>query len=60
MGIVIPGQVDTGQALNFIIMLKRPPIEIKGRIVWVSTDRTRGGIRFERLLCGDWDSLQAL
>jgi len=51
MRITAPRLTSSGRVLDFIITFKGNPLETKGRVVHISSDRTHAGIHFEQVLC---------
>jgi len=50
MRIATPRVIPPGKTLSFIITFRGKPLETKGRIVYVTSDRMHAGIEFENVL----------
>lgn len=54
MRISIPRPISPGKVLEFIITFKGKPIEVRGRVVYLSSDQTHAGIQFDNPLRREW------
>lgn len=54
MRIITPRLIPSGKVLDFIITFKGKPVEVRGRIVYVASDRMHAGIQFENVLHSQW------
>ena len=50
MRITAPRLTSSGRVLDFIITFKGNPLETRGRVVYISSDRMHTGIHFEQVL----------
>jgi c-di-GMP-binding flagellar brake protein YcgR len=55
MRILTPRLIPSSEVLEFIIIFNKRPVETRGRLVYLSHDRTRAGIRFENVLNVAWE-----
>ncbi len=56
MQIITPRLISPGRVLDSIITLKGRPIDTRGRVVYVSSDKTHAGIQFDKVLHSEWEN----
>ncbi|NIS70832.1 MAG: hypothetical protein GTO12_18405 [Proteobacteria bacterium] len=56
MRIVTPRLISPGRVLDFIITLKGRPIDTRGHVVYVSSDKAHAGIQFDKVLHSEWEN----